>query len=296
MSLSSSNSSADTANETAGETPHILADLHCHSRCSDGELTPAALVERAHQQGVTMLALTDHDTTDGIRAARAKGDELGVKLINGIEFSSVWNGMGIHIVGLGFDLVHPVMVAAVAEQEHRRQSRAELIGARLDKLGMPGMLQAATAKADGGQIGRPHFAHAMVESGHVKNIGAAFKRFLGAGKPGDVKAEWPDMTQVVEWIRAAGGTAVIAHPDKYKLTRTKFNLLLKAFVEAGGNGLEVVGSGMERSFSQKMAQCCLDYNLYASQGSDFHGPKPWAELGRLDPMPKDVVPVWSQWV
>lgn len=274
----------------------MLADLHCHSRCSDGELTPTELVDRAHEMGVTMLALTDHDTTEGILEARSRADHHGMTLINGIEFSSVWNGMGIHIVGLGFDMDHPVMKQAVADQENRRRERAEIIAERLEKQGIEGILAAAEAKADGGQLGRPHFAQAMVEMGKVKNIAAAFKRYLGAGKPGDVKAQWPEMSDVVQWIREAGGTAVIAHPDKYKMTRTKFNLLLKAFVEAGGNGIEVLSSGMERTFTQKMAQCCIDYNLFASQGSDFHGPKPWAELGRLPPMPKDVTPVWSQWV
>lgn len=274
----------------------MLADLHCHSRCSDGELTPTELVDRAHEMGVTMLALTDHDTTEGIPEARSRANHHGMTLINGIEFSSVWNGMGIHIVGLGFDMDHPVMKQAVADQENRRRERAKIIAERLEKQGIEGILAAAEAKADGGQLGRPHFAQAMVEMGKVKNIAAAFKRYLGAGKPGDVKAQWPEMSEVVQWIREAGGTAVIAHPDKYKMTRTKFNLLLKAFVEAGGNGIEVLSSGMERTFTQKMAQCCIDYNLFASQGSDFHGPKPWAELGRLPPMPKDVTPVWAQWL
>lgn len=274
----------------------MLADLHCHSRCSDGQLTPTELVDRAHEMGVTMLALTDHDTTEGIPEARARADLHGMTLINGIEFSSVWNGMGIHVVGLGFDMEHPVMVKAVKDQEQRRRERAEIIAQRLEKQGMQGILAAAEAQADGGQLGRPHFAHAMVEMGKVNNIGQAFKKYLGAGKPGDVKAQWPDIADVVKWIREAGGTAVLAHPDKYKMTRTKFNLLMTAFMDAGGNGIEVLGSGMERTFTQKMAKYCLDYNLYASQGSDFHGPRPWAELGRLDSMPKGVNPVWNQWI
>lgn len=273
----------------------MIVDLHCHSRCSDGELSPEDLINRAADMGVTMLALTDHDTTQGIPSARKQAELKGIQLINGIELSSVWNGMGIHIVGLGFDLEHPVMVEAVALQEARRVSRAELIAERLEKMGATGILAKALAIADGAQIGRPHFAMALVEMGKVKNIAAAFKKYLGAGKPGDVKAQWPEMAEVIKWIRDSGGTAVLAHPDKYKLTRTKFHVLLKAFVEAGGNGLEVVTSGMETTFRDKMAKCCVDYNLWASQGSDFHGPKPWTELGRLNPMPNTVKPVWEQW-
>ncbi len=273
----------------------MLADLHCHSLCSDGQLSPSDLVDRAAEQGVTMLALTDHDTLDGLDEARQQAQKHDMQIVSGIEFSSVWNGMGIHIVGLGFDEQHPVMQAAVTRQEACRYERAKTIAIKLEKQGVEGIWDKAVEIANGAQIGRPHFAEALIQLGKVSNMAQAFKKYLGAGKAGDVKTLWPEMAEVVSWIRESGGVAVVAHPDKYKLTGTKLKLLLKAFVEAGGNGLEVTTGGMESSFSQRMAQLCDEYGLLGSQGSDFHGPRPWSELGKFVPMPKSVTPVWSHW-
>ncbi len=274
---------------------NMLADLHCHSLCSDGQLSPADLVDRAVEMGVSMLALTDHDTLNGLPEAKRQALDKPIEIINGIEFSCVWNGMGIHVVGLGFDELNPVMVQAVALQERRRLARAVTIAERLEKKGVQGVWEEANAIANGAQLGRPHFAQALINLGKVSNMAQAFKKYLGAGKPGDVKTEWPDIIEVVEWITQSGGVAVIAHPDSYKLTRTKLKLLLKAFKEAGGTAVEVVTSTMESSFTHRMAEFCEEFDLLASQGSDFHGPKPWTELGKFPAMPAGLTPVWSHW-
>jgi predicted metal-dependent phosphoesterase TrpH len=273
----------------------MLADLHCHSLCSDGQLSPSDLVDRAVEMGVSMLALTDHDTLNGLPEAKQQALGHPIEIINGIEFSCVWNGMGIHVVGLGFDETHPVMVDAVALQEQRRHTRAITIAERLEKKGAEGIWEAANLVANGAQLGRPHFAQALINLGKVSNMAQAFKKYLGAGKPGDVKAQWPEISEVVSWITQSGGVAVIAHPDSYKLTRTKLKLLLKAFKEAGGAAVEVVTSTMESSFTRRMAEFCEEFDLLASQGSDFHGPKPWTELGRFPNMPEGLTPVWSHW-
>jgi predicted metal-dependent phosphoesterase TrpH len=273
----------------------MLADLHCHSLKSDGQLSPSDLVDRAAEHGVTMLALTDHDTLSGLGEARQQAEKHDMQIVSGIEFSSVWNGIGIHIVGLGFDDQHPVMQAAVERQEKCRYERAKTIAAKLEKQGVVGIWEKAVEIANGAQIGRPHFAQALIDLGKVNNMAQAFKRYLGAGKAGDVKTLWPQMSEVVSWIRESGGVAVVAHPDKYKLTGTKLKLLLKAFSEAGGNGLEVTTGGMESSFSKRMAQLCDEFGFLGSQGSDFHGPRPWSELGKFVPMAKSVTPVWSHW-
>jgi len=277
------------------DTPQVLADLHCHSLRSDGQLSPADLVDRAVEMGVGMLALTDHDTLSGLAEAKLQAQQHDIEIINGIEFSCVYNGMGIHVVGLGFDETHPGMLAAVALQEQRRQERAITIAERLEKKGAHGILQETQRIANGAQLGRPHFAQALIEMGKVNNMAQAFKKYLGAGKPGDVKALWPDLSDVVKWIVEAGGVAVLAHPDSYKLTRTKMKLLLAAFSQAGGGAVEVVTSTMESSFTQRMSEMCEEFNLLASQGSDFHGPKPWAELGRFPKMPSQLTPVWTHW-
>ncbi|WP_396586999.1 PHP domain-containing protein [Bermanella sp. R86510] len=273
----------------------MLVDLHCHSLCSDGQLSPKDLVIRAHEKGVTHLALTDHDTLNGLPEAQQTAREQGIQLISGIEFSTVWNGMGIHVVGLNFDPQHPTMKSAVAEQEACRLERAKAIAQRLEKQGIQGVWEEAQEVANGAQIGRPHFAQALINLGKVNNMASAFKRYLGAGKAGDVKTHWPELAKAVDWIVQAGGVAVLAHPDKYKLTRTKLKYLLRAFKDAGGNAVEVTTGGMDASFAQRMAEYCDEYDFVGSQGSDFHGPRPWSELGKFTPMPKSVTPVWHDW-
>ncbi len=131
----------------------MLADLHCHSLCSDGQLSPADLVDRAVEMGVSMLALTDHDTLNGLPEAKRQALDQPIEIINGIEFSCVWNGMGIHVVGLGFDETNPIMVQAVALQERRRLARAVTIAERLEKKGVQGIWEEANAIANGAQLG-----------------------------------------------------------------------------------------------------------------------------------------------
>jgi len=154
----------------------MLADLHCHSTRSDGQLSPSDLVDRAAEKGVTMLALTDHDTLNGIDEARQQAAQYDMQIVSGIEFSSVWNGIGIHIVGLGFDEQHPVMQKAVQRQEDCRFQRAKTIAEKLEKQGIHGIWDKAIEIANGAQIGRPHFAQALIEMEKVNNMAQAFKK------------------------------------------------------------------------------------------------------------------------
>lgn len=269
-------------------------DLHCHSRASDGKLTPAELVARAGSRGVSHLALTDHDTLDGLAEARAAAVAAGVELINGIELSCLWKTQTIHVVGLDFDAASPALLAAVAEQADNRWRRAAMIDERLARLKVPDLLARARACADGDVPGRPHFAQVLVEAGVVKDLNQAFKRHLGAGKPGDVKAYWPALETVVRWILDAGGIAVLAHPRKYKLTATKLRALVADFQRAGGQALEVITSGQSSGDLGFLAELCRREGLWASQGSDFHFPgAPWCELGNIPAMPEGLVPVWQ---
>lgn len=273
-----------------------MHDLHTHSLCSDGILRPQELVSRARAQGVLTLALTDHDTVEGIDEARQAAAREGIELIPGIEFSCLWDGIGVHIVGLNIDPDHPLMLAAVARQQQRREERAHSIAEKLAKVGIPGALEGARARATGNGIGRPHFAHFMVEQGHVASVSAAFQKYLGSGKVGDVKQLWPDIAQAIEWIRGAGGVAVVAHPDKYKVTRTKLRRLLAEFAEAGGQALEVISGQQSPTLSRDLLALAQKYDLSASCGSDFHVPgQPWQELGNFGQLPPGSQPVWELW-
>ncbi|HSC67616.1 MAG TPA: PHP domain-containing protein [Cellvibrio sp.] len=271
----------------------VIFDLHCHTHFSDGTLSPESLVARAKEHGVSVLAITDHDTIAGVRIAQKAALEAGITLINGIEFSSQWGKGGVHIVGLGVDLNSAALLAAVKFQDQARNTRALAIADRLSKVGFPDALTGAQSIAGNATVGRPHFAQYLMSIGAVKNINAAFKKYLGAGKPADVKYQWPPMDQVITWIHSAGGVAVLAHPAKYELTRAKMCALIDSFCAAGGDALEVISGLQQASLTEDLLRIANARSLYASCGSDFHFPgQSWQELGSFGTLPAHAKPVW----
>lgn len=275
-------------------------DLHCHSTASDGILSPTELVSRAKTQDVTLLALTDHDTVGGVAEARRAGEALGVSILSGIEFTAGWGRRSVHVVGLNVDCSATSLQGGIAVRDRLRAERAEQIAARLEKRGFIGALAGARSFAGDGVIGRPHFARWLVEEGLVPDTAKAFKRYLGAGKVGDVAVPWPDLEETVASIRAAGGAAVLAHPLKYGLTRTRLLGLLADFRDAGGQGVEVV-CGRQNPVQTREVLTLLERvaegggELLASLGSDFHQPEqPWRELGSVR-LPAGVEPIWNLW-
>jgi len=274
-----------------------LYDLHTHSNCSDGLLSPTELVALAKANHVNVLALTDHDTVAGVKEAKAAaGDDL--HLISGIELSSVWNGRNIHVVGLDIDTESQALQSVLEIQAQARLDRAKTISQRLEKAaGINGLWDGVQDYAKDGNIGRPHFAQYLVDAGHVDNVAQAFKRYLGNGKIGDVKQQWPELAKVVSWINAAGGISVLAHPDKYDLTRTKLYNLLQDFVDAGGTGIEIVSGRQEPRVTSKLVRAALDFSLLVSCGSDFHSPEGgWHLPGKMSDMPQGYKTVWDDWV
>nr|WP_036149122.1 PHP domain-containing protein [Marinobacter sp. C1S70] len=278
---------------TIPQDSRTCIDLHCHSTASDGALSPEALVARAVEQGVSHLALTDHDTIAGLEVARSAASGSGLSLINGVELSCVWRSHTIHVVGLDFDERDPAFLSALERQNENRWQRARMIADRLSRLNVDQLLERATKVAGGEVPGRPHFAEVLVEDGVVPKVAHAFKRYLGTGKPGDVKACWPELSEVVQWIVSAGGIAVLAHPRKYRLTATRLRALTADFGRAGGQGIEVSVSGQSSGDLGFVAELARREKLWASQGSDFHFPgAPWCELGRIMKMPEGLEPVW----
>ena len=269
-------------------------DLHTHSTASDGRLAPAELVKRAAEAGVEVLALTDHDGTDGLDEARRSAEAAGIRFINGIELSVTWNKRTIHIVGLNFDPDYAPLKAGIQSLQDFRQSRAREIADKLEKAGIEGAYDGAKAFSGGKMLGRMHFANFLVSAGYAKNVRSVFKHYLVNNKPGHVTGDWASMEDAVGWITGAGGVAVIAHPARYKLTRTKLRKLIKDFITAGGVGLEVVSGSHDINEMKTMACHAADFDLYASSGSDFHDPDfPWIKLGRLPPQPEKCKPVWD---
>lgn len=268
----------------------MIIDLHCHTSMSDGMLEPRALIDYALKKGISTLSITDHDTV----AAYDGLDCDQIHIVPGIEFSGQWRTMGVHIVGLNIDLNSTDLHAAVRNQNQARRQRAGSIAGHLEKRGIPDTLEGAARIAGNDNIGRPHFARYLVETGTCSNVGDAFNKYLGSGKSGNIDRFWPELAQIVDWIRAANGIAVLAHPLTYKLTRTKLSALLDDFIAAGGRAMEVVSGRQQPRQTRDLAKLCRQKNLLASCGSDFHQPQQgWADLGQFPPLPEDCTPVWD---
>jgi len=270
-------------------------DLHMHSTASDGALAPSDLVMLCAQRGLQHIALTDHDTMDGVDEAQQAARQQGIGLLPGCELSTRWNGVGIHIVALMPDGAQGVLVEGLARQREARIERAAVIAERLEKIGLPDALAKAREQAGSERpLGRPDFARALIEAGIARDWADAFKRYLGSGKKGDVKAQWPEVAEATQWVVASGGVAVIAHPLRYKLTRRKRGLLMDAFTQAGGQAVELVNGQQNGDATRDLARQLVERELYASIGSDFHFPGSYAAPGSMSLVPRTAAPpVWQ---
>ena len=275
----------------------VIYDLHSHTTASDGLLTPEALVQRAVEMRVGILAITDHDTVAGIAAAREAVSrlQLPLRLISGVEISTVWENHEIHIVGLGVDEHHPALLTFLAQQSERRVQRAALIAERLEKAHIPGALIGAMRHANGGEVTRGHFARFLVECGKANTMADVFKKYLAKGKTGYVPPQWCTIEQAIDVIHHSGGQAVLAHPGRYDLTAKWLKRLLAQFTESGGDAMEVAQCQQAPNERTQLASYAKQFNLLASQGSDFHMPCAWIELGRKLWLPGGVEPVWQNW-
>ena len=275
----------------------LRIDLHTHSNCSDGSLTPTDLVARAAAAGVEVLALTDHDTVAGLEEASHSAGVHGIDLVPGVEISASWRAQAIHVLGLWIDPASAELRGVLEMQAERRRARMRKMCDRLGKLGLPGAELLAAVEAHPGLPTRAHLANAMVAGGHVDRADQAFRKYLGAGKSAHVAAEWPALDVVVGWIRAAGGVAVLAHPARYALSAGARRQMLGDFVSAGGAALEVVAGANGAQHVEAMAALALKHGLMGSVGSDFHDPQlAWNPLGRSLKLPDCVTPVWRSYI
>ena len=270
-------------------------DLHCHSTASDGTLAPAELVRRAHQNGVDVLALTDHDGTGGLVEAGAEAANLPLRLLPGVEISVTWCAKTIHIVGLGIDAGELTLAAGLAGIRDSRAGRGKLIAVELARLGIEGSFEAALAHARNPQtLSRTHFARFLVEKGYARDVKTVFHRYLGEGKPGYVPHQWASLSDAVTWINAGGGVAVIAHPGRYGLSRERAEVLLREFRDCGGKGIEVLTASHSAEQTRMFAELSRKMGLAASCGSDFHSPgESRVDLGALPPLPSELQPIWE---
>lgn len=272
-------------------------DLHCHSTASDGLLAPAELARRAAANGVDVLALTDHDEISGLGEARAQAAASGLRFIDGVEVSVSWGGITIHIVGLNIDPENAKLQQGLQAIRRGRTERARKMADDLARVGIAGSLEGAYAYVNNPNlIGRTHFARFLVEKHYVNDVKSAFQHYLVSGKPGYVPHQWATLEDGLRCINAGGGVAVLAHPGRYKLTRTQMRSFLAEFKDGGGAGIEVITSSHSAEQYLEYAILAREFGLLASRGSDFHGPgESRIDLGRLPNLAADLKPVWHDW-
>jgi len=280
---------------------HKRIDLHSHTNCSDGGLSPQSLIDRAANFQIDVLAITDHDTVAGLDIAQKHIDEkkIPLKLIDGIEISTAWQGFEIHIVGLNINKNNPELTALIALQQQAREERAISMGEKLAKCGFPSIYADAKEMAGEGSITRAHFAKVLHQQGHVNTMQQAFDKYIGKkgskGQRAYVKPNWCSIKEAIDAVHHAGGSAVMAHPIRYDLSAKWLRRLIVHFSEVAGDGLEVVLPQMNPEQRQKMLGYCQEYDLHASMGSDFHYPNRWSDIGRNLTMPVGAKPIWAQW-
>ena len=272
---------------------NLRCDLHSHSTTSDGTLSPTELVQRAHEKGVEVFALTDHDATEGLKEAAIAADKLGMSFVTGIELSVTWSHQTFHIVGLGINPDDKTLNKGLMALREFRGRRGEEIALKLEKAKFENALAGAQKFANGEILSRTHFARYIVEQGRAKDIRQVFKRFLVKGKPGYVAGKWASLEDALSWIHGAGGVAVIAHPARYKISATRLRQLISEFKELGGIGFEAISGSHSPEEETRMALLAHQFGLYISKGSDFHSPDNiYRELGMMQDIPSGSIPIW----
>ncbi len=253
-----------------------LYDLHTHSNISDGTLSPAELVRKAHSEGLTAIALTDHDAAIGYTEAAAGGERLGIHVISGVEISaSEYNEL--HILGLGIDINSSGLKTEIDKCAESRRSHIYTICNSLREKGVVLDADAIIASAEY-SVGKPHVANAMVEKGYVKTKNEAFDKYLETPEMKILKKYKIGYKKAAELIHKAGGLVVLAHPHKIELTDMTLDEFINGFIEL--DGIEAFYSEHSPQQTEKALELAEKYGLLISCGSDFHGAnKPDIELG-----------------
>ncbi len=248
-------------------------DLHTHSATSDGTDTPTELVEAAVRAQLDVVALTDHDTFDGLAEAVAAGERLGVQVVRGLELSCLEGGSSVHLLGYGADPHDAALAAEMQKVRDGRQGRVAGVLAKLDALGV-GVTEEAVLRfvGDSPSVGRPHFADAMVEAGHVADRTEAFDRFLADGGPAHVGRYAIDLASGIDLVRGAGGVAVIAHPwGRGREHVLPPELLARLASEHHLDGIEVEHQDHDRDARHRLRVLARELDLLATGSSDYHG-------------------------
>jgi predicted metal-dependent phosphoesterase TrpH len=256
---------------------HLGIDLHIHSSASDGSLSPAAILEHARKLNLAAIAITDHDSIDGTKAALRSGIPPSLHFLTGVEISAAYPpffpGSGsFHILGYGFRPDDPFLNQTLKKLQDVRKNRNPKIIRRLNELGFPVSLEEVQQIGGEGQIGRPHIALALKEKGYVASIGEAFQRLLGAQKPAYVGKERLGCKETIEMIRGAGGIAALAHPGLLDIAdETQLKTLVKNLMTTGMGAIEVYYPQHTAEQTAQFVRLAKQHGLLMTGGTDYHG-------------------------
>lgn len=257
-----------------------MVDLHTHSNKSDGSFSPAELVRYAAKKGLSAIALTDHDTTAGIKEAVLSAAGTGLEVIPGIEFSTEYEGKDIHLVGLYIDEDSPSFRGQIQSFVDSRAERNKKMCANLQGAGIDISYEKLRKEYPDSVITRAHYARFLLEYGYVRSMPEAFDRYLGDNTPYFVPREKVTPMQAVDLILGAGGFPVLAHPPLYHMSDARLDLLVSRLKDAGLMGIECLYSTYNAGEQKQMFRLADKYGLLPSGGSDFHGAaKPKLDLG-----------------
>jgi len=263
-------------------------DLHTHSHFSDGAHSPQFVVERAGRNGVSHLALTDHDCLEGFLATEQLDLPDTLQMVAGVEISTLWDNLEIHVLGLCLDPQYSGLSELLTNQQQRRRERLREIDRKLEKAGISGLDQ-YMSDLPCCAPGRAHVANFLAEKTRFGTQKKAFRTLARNGRF-YVRPDWCTMSEAVQQIRAAGGIAVLAHPHRYPLSKSGIRRLLEEFRIFGGEAMEICCSNMTHDRITYLVQLCLEFELWASAGSDFHNSAAhWMDIGRLTPFPETAI-------
>lgn len=279
-------------------------DLHTHSNISDGTLSPAKLVAAAIQQGIHTLALTDHDSMDGVALARQAAQGQALEIISGVEISSQWSrpatqkSYSVHVVAL--NMQNPAPLQALLEQQKQiRAERAIQICDLLTPLIGQDIYNDVLLKVEGvaDRITRTHIAKTLQEKGIVTRVQQAFDKYIKEGKKAYVKFDGLSLEETIRVIHDSQGFAVLAHPTRYDLSATNIRYLIEIFAKYGGDAVELPPNNDPASTRQMVDRLIAEHGLKVSVGSDFHGENmPWIKLGNIPRVKEGQIGIWESFV
>ncbi|MEG0013514.1 MAG: PHP domain-containing protein [Cellulosilyticaceae bacterium] len=258
-----------------------LIDLHIHSTQSDGTYSPEAIATYAKVKGLSAIALTDHDSIQGVLSCQKVGENLGLKVIPGIELSASYGQLEVHILGYNIDISNTLFLHSLEQLAQNRQSRNELILQKLNGLGL--LLTMEDLNPDNTPyivLTRAHFASTLLKKGYINHLQEAFDRYLGNGKPAYVPKNHLSSKDCINLIHDAGGVAILAHPTLYKLNKVNMYNLINILISEGLDGIECMYPSYTPAQTKDFIRLCKKYHLICTGGSDFHGEnKPALDLG-----------------